>query len=61
MRLEHLAGHGADTSELDIIARQIPQWRKHGGGAEMQRHLYDTQADFSAMIGAMREQDGWNV
>jgi carboxylate-amine ligase len=58
-RLEYLAMHGADTSELDIVARQIPQWRKHGGGAEMQRRLYDAQADFSVMIAAMREQDGW--
>ncbi len=59
-RLEYLAGHGADTSELDIIAGQIPQWRRHGGGAETQRRLYDTQTDFSAMIAAMRKQDGWN-
>jgi len=60
MRLEHLAGQGADTSELDIIAGQIPRWRKYGGGADMQRRLYGANADFSAMIGAMREQDGWN-
>ena len=59
-RLEYLAGHGVGTSELDIVAGQIPRWRKHGGGAELQRRLYDTEADFSAMIGAMREQDGWN-
>ena len=60
-RLEYLAGHGADSSELDIVAGQIPQWRKNGGGAEIQRQLYDTDADFSAMISTMREQDGWNV
>jgi carboxylate-amine ligase len=61
IRLEHLAGHGANMGELEIIARQIPRWRKHGGGAEMQRRLYDTQTDFSVMIGAMREQDGWKT
>jgi len=58
-RLDKLAKQGADSSELDIIFARIPHWRKHGGGAEMQRHLYETTDSFSAMVQAMREQDGW--
>ncbi len=58
-RLDKLATLGADSSELNIVLERIPYWRKHGGGAEMQRHLYETTADFPAMVEAMREQDGW--
>jgi len=72
-RLDHLAKHGADSTELAIINTRIPHWRKYGGGAEMQRKLYndhttntdnnihDTKTDFAAMIQAMRQQDGWHA
>jgi carboxylate-amine ligase len=59
-RLEHLAASGIDARELDIIAGQIPRWRKHGGGADAQRRLHHANSDFSVMIQAMRLQDGWN-
>jgi len=74
-RLDYLAAHGADSMELAITEARIPHWRKHGGGAEMQRKLYDAhhtndqshnktndkKTDFAAMINAMRQQDGWNA
>jgi len=59
-RLDKLAALGTDTDELAIIAARIPHWRGHGGGAEMQRHLYDRSEDFRLMVKAMREQDGWS-
>jgi len=58
-RLDKLAKQGADCSELEIVFERIPHWRKHGDGAEMQRQLYETTDGFSAMVQAMREQDGW--
>lgn len=58
-RLEQLAKQGIANSELDLVQGQISQWRNNGGGAESQRELYDTTNDFSAMIRAMRELDGW--
>jgi len=60
-RLHHLAHQGADTSELDIIQTRLPHWREHGGGADMQQQLYDTNMDFAVMIKAMRQQDGWHA
>ncbi|MDQ6998060.1 MAG: YbdK family carboxylate-amine ligase [Mariprofundus sp.] len=60
-RLDRLAKQGADSTELDIVFARLPHWRKHGGGAEMQRHLYETTDDFPAMVKAMREQDGWTL
>ncbi len=59
-RLEALAAAGISDDELAIVAARIPHWRKHGGGAEMQRRLYDQCADFAAMVAAMRQQDGWS-
>ncbi|MDX8407126.1 MAG: YbdK family carboxylate-amine ligase [Mariprofundaceae bacterium] len=58
-RLEYLARQGADTRELDIVAAQIPRWRKRGGGAQIQRSLYDSQQDFSTLVRSMVAQDGW--
>jgi len=72
-RLLYLADQGADATELAITQARLPYWREHGGGAEMQRKLYntintsdshntnDTTIDFAAMIQAMRQQDGWNA
>lgn len=59
-RLEYLAGCGIDGDELEIVARQIPGWRRQGGGAELQRRLYGNRSAFPAMIRAMCEQDGWH-
>jgi len=49
-RLDVLAAHGADADELTIVAARIPHWRQHGGGAEMQRNLYDRSGDFAQMV-----------
>ena len=59
-RLAHLADCGAESADLEIVARQIPYWREHGDGARLQRALYGNHADFPAMIRAMRERDGWH-
>lgn len=61
LRLDKLADQGADKSELDIVRERIPHWRQYGGGSEVQRKLYNTTECFSAMVKAMREQDGWNL
>jgi len=58
-RLERLSQYGIDQRELQLVTSRIPYWRAHGGGAESQRNLYNTSEDFSAMVRAMREQDGW--
>ena len=59
-RLEHLADCGAVPADLKMVADRIPYWRRHGGGAELQRRLYGNHAAFPAMIQAMREEDGWH-
>ncbi|MFQ5519024.1 MAG: YbdK family carboxylate-amine ligase [Mariprofundus sp.] len=59
-RLETLAALGADSQELEIVASRIAHWRSYGGGAEMQRRIYDRSNDFAAMVKTMRQQDGWN-
>ena len=59
-RLDQLAAQGISGSELELVSGQIGHWRKHGGGAESQRELFDTSNDFSAMIRSMRELDGWS-
>jgi len=59
-RVDELAAHGANTDELAIVASRIPHWRQYGGGAEMQRSLYDCSGDFVQMVKAMRQQDGWS-
>jgi len=59
-RLDVLAAHGINADELAIIANRIPHWRKHGGGADMQRRIYDHTGDFAQMVKAIRRQDGWN-
>jgi len=59
-RLDQLADQGINASELDLVQNRIPHWRSHGGGAESQRELFNTTDDFSAMIRAMRELDGWS-
>lgn len=61
LRLDILAKQGADESELNIVQKRIPYWRQHGGGAEMQQKFYTTTKNFSAMVEAMRKQDGWNL
>lgn len=58
-RLDRLAAYGINQMELELVARQIPYWRQHGGGAQSQYALYDSNEKFSAMVQAMREQDGW--
>ncbi|ATX82033.1 carboxylate-amine ligase [Mariprofundus ferrinatatus] len=59
-RLQQLADQGYAASELELVSSQIDRWRNNGGGAESQRELFDTTDDFSAMIRAMRELDGWS-
>jgi carboxylate-amine ligase len=59
-RLEMLAAHGADTNELAIVANRIPHWHQYGGGADMQRNIYQRSGDFVDMVKAMRKQDGWS-
>jgi len=59
-RLEVLAANGSDTNELAIVANRIPHWRECGGGADMQRNIYQHSGDFADMVTAMRKQDGWN-
>jgi len=60
-RLDNLGAQGIDATELAIVANRIPYWRKHGGGADMQRRLYDQNSDFPALVKAMRKQDGWSL
>lgn len=60
IRLDALAAGGIEQSELELVAGRIGHWRKHAGGAAMQRQLHATHAGFPAMIAAMREQDGWS-
>jgi len=59
-RLEILAAHGSDADELAIVANRIPHWREHGGGADMQRKIYEYSGDFADMVKTMRYQDGWS-
>ncbi len=59
-RLDQLAAFGIDEHELQLVARRIQHWRIHGGGADLQHNLYNTTENFSAMVRAMRELDGWD-
>ncbi|PIP03334.1 MAG: hypothetical protein COW18_08375 [Zetaproteobacteria bacterium CG12_big_fil_rev_8_21_14_0_65_54_13] len=59
IRLDALAASGIEQSELELVAGRLEHWRKHAGGASMQRRLHATHTAFPAMIAAMREQDGW--
>ncbi len=58
-RLDKLAETGGDGDELALVASRIPHWRACGGGADMQRNIYQQTGDFAAMVKAMRQQDGW--
>jgi len=58
-RLEYLARCGADISELHIVDVQIQTWRRRGGGAQIQRSLYDRHQDFTGMIRSLIAHDGW--
>ncbi len=58
-RIGYLARHGADITELDIVDAQIQHWRSRGGGAQIQRRLYDGQQNFSTLVENMVAQDGW--
>jgi len=58
-RLSHLSGLGADSGELDIVADQIQRWRERGGGAQIQRQLYNDHPEFPVLVRKLMEQDGW--
>lgn len=59
-RLQRLSQLGIAASELDLVARMLPRWREHGGGAELQRRLFERHAgEPGEMIAAMRAADGW--
>ncbi|MDQ6993394.1 MAG: YbdK family carboxylate-amine ligase [Mariprofundus sp.] len=60
MRLNKLAQYNINTSELELVAARLQPWRKHGGGAAMQRALYKSDNNFPSVINMMRQQDGWN-
>lgn len=58
-RLETLATHGATTTDIHMVAEQLPAWQKNGDGASRQRRLMKQYRDFGRMIETMRQQDGW--
>ena len=60
-RLEWLANSGADAADVAIVCRRLGEWRRRGDGAARQRLLQENCADWSHVIQAMREQDGWGV
>ncbi len=59
-RLDILAKQAVDTDELAIVAERVAHWRTDGGGADIQRHIYDHSGNFSQMVKALRDQDGWS-
>ena len=66
IRLNMLATCGIKQSDLELVARRIGHWRRYAGGGAMQRRLRNglngkDNAAFSAMIAAMRAQDGWSA
>ncbi|MDX8404898.1 MAG: YbdK family carboxylate-amine ligase, partial [Mariprofundus sp.] len=60
MRLEMLAECGIAGSELALISDRLQHWKTHAGGSSMQRRMHKTHNTFSAMIAAIRAQDGWS-